>query len=191
MNAITHTEHVATEAAHAAHNLHSTKSDQKNADWHARRLAATPRSVGVMGNFFVDHARNSEFWDIEAIAASHAVLDIMAEEGLVERANVLGERLLKHLEGRKALDGRISDVRGLGAMVACEFANPLTGTPDMDLTQRVQTEALRRGLLLLTCGVHGNVVRFLFPLTIQDHVFAEALGILDAALDATQHVASV
>ena len=59
----------------------------------------------------------------------------------------------------------------------------------MDLTKRVQTEALKRGLLLLTCGVHGNVVRFLFPLTIQDPVFAEALGILDAALDATQHVA--
>lgn len=452
MNAMTHTEHVAAESAHTTHPLHSTGDDPKNADWHARRLAATPRGVGVMSDFFIDHAKNSEFWDIEgrrfidfaggiavlntghshpkiqaaiaaqlerfthscyqvvpyteyvalaerintivpiagprktaffstgaeavenaikiaraatgrsgviafggafhgrsmfavamtgkvqpykagfgpfppeiyhapfpchcaslgevkhameqlfkcdiepcrvaaiifepvqgeggfnviqheavkwlralcdqhgilmiadevqsgfartgkmfamehfgvspdimvmakslaggttlsavtgktavmdapapgglggtyagnplAIAASHAVLDIMAEEGLVERANVLGARLLKHLEDRQALDERISDVRGLGAMVACEFANPLTGVPDMDLTKRVQTEALKRGLLLLTCGVYGNVVRFLFPLTIQDAVFTEALGILDAALDATQHVAS-
>ena len=122
-----------------------------------------------------------------AIAASHAVLDIMAEEGLVERANVLGNRLVKHLELRKAGDSRISDVRGLGAMVACEFANPTTGEPDMALTKQVQAEALKRGLLLLTCGVYGNVIRFLFPLTIEDSVFTEALGILDAALDATQN----
>ena len=74
--------------------------------------------------------------------------------------------------------------------VACEFANPLTGEPDMDLTKRVQTQALKRGLLLLTCGVYGNVVRFLFPLTIQDSVFAEALGLWDAALDATHQVDS-
>ena len=456
MNATTHTEHVAAESAHTTHALHSTGRDPRNADWHARRLAATPRGVGVMGNFFIDHAKNSEFWDIEgrrfidfaggiavlntghshpkiqaaiaaqlerfthscyqvvpyteyvllaerintivpiagpkktaffstgaeavenaikiaraatgrsgviafggafhgrsmfavamtgkvqpykagfgpfppeiyhapfpchcasldevkhameqlfkcdiepsrvaaiifepvqgeggfnviqheavrwlralcdqygvlmiadevqsgfartgkmfamehfgispdimvmanslaggttlsavtgktaimdapapgglggtyagnplAIAASHAVLDIIAQEGLVERANVLGARLLQHLQARKALDGRISDVRGLGAMVACEFAHPLTGAPDMDLTKRVQAEALKRGLLLLTCGVHGNVVRFLFPLTIQDAVFAEALGVLDAALDAcletNKHMAS-
>ena len=75
-------------------------------------------------------------------------------------------------------------------MVACEFADPATGKPDMDLTKRVQSEALKRGLLLLTCGVYGNVIRFLFPLTIQDNVFTEALGILDAALDSTLHPAS-
>ena len=120
-----------------------------------------------------------------AIAASHAVLDIMAQEGLVERANVLGNRLVEHLKLRQARDVRITDVRGLGAMVACEFANPKTGEPDMALTKQVQAEALQRGLLLLTCGVYGNVIRFLFPLTIEDSVFTEALGILDAALDAT------
>ncbi len=121
-----------------------------------------------------------------AVAASHAVLDIIAEEGLVERANVLGATLVQHLKARQAADSRISDVRGLGAMVACEFVNPATGSPDADLTKRVQQEALRRGLLLLTCGVYGNVVRFLFPLTIENEVFAEALGILDAALDASR-----
>ena len=119
-----------------------------------------------------------------AIAASHAVLDIIAEEGLIERANILGNKLQAHLKQRQLTDKRISDVRGLGAMVACEFANPATGEPDADLTKKIQQQALQRGLLLLTCGVYGNVVRFLFPLTIEDDVFAEALGILDAAFNA-------
>lgn len=119
-----------------------------------------------------------------AIAASHAVLDIIAEEGLTERANILGNKLQAHLKQRQLTDKRISDVRGLGAMVACEFANPATGEPDADLTKKIQQQALQRGLLLLTCGVYGNVIRFLFPLTIQDDVFAEALGILDAAFNA-------
>jgi 4-aminobutyrate aminotransferase len=64
-------------------------------------------------------------------------------------------------------------------MVACEFINPQTGAPDADLTKQVQQAALQKGLLLLTCGVYGNVLRFLFPLTIEDSVFEEALQILD------------
>jgi 4-aminobutyrate aminotransferase len=71
-------------------------------------------------------------------------------------------------------------VRGLGAMVAAEFVDA-SGAPDADTTKKIQAAALRRGLLLLTCGVYGNVIRFLFPLTIEDSIFAEALGILDAA----------
>jgi 4-aminobutyrate aminotransferase len=117
-----------------------------------------------------------------AIAASHAVLDVMAEEKLPERAQRLGERLVAHLNGAKAKYPRIGDVRGLGAMVACEFIDPATGAPDADTTKKVQTAALKRGLLLLTCGVYGNVIRYLFPLTIEDSVFAEALGVLDAAM---------
>ena len=76
----------------------------------------------------------------------------------------------------------MGDVRGLGAMVACEFVDPATGAPDADTTKRVQMAALKRGLLLLTCGVYGNVIRFLFPLTIEDNVFAEGLAAFDAAL---------
>jgi 4-aminobutyrate aminotransferase len=66
-------------------------------------------------------------------------------------------------------------------MVACEFVDA-HGAPDADLTKRVQAAALKRGLLLLTCGVYGNVIRFLFPLTIEDAVFAEGLAMLDAAM---------
>ncbi len=116
-----------------------------------------------------------------AIAASHAVLDVMAEERLPERAQVLGDRLVSHLKAHQARQPRIADVRGLGAMVAAEFVDA-KGAPDADLTKRIQAAALKRGLLLLTCGVYGNVIRFLFPLTIEDLVFAEGLGILDAAL---------
>ena len=117
-----------------------------------------------------------------AIAASHAVLDVMAEERLPERAQKLGDQLIGHLIAQRAVyPQRMGDVRGLGAMVACEFIDA-KGAPDADTTKKVQTAALKRGLLLLTCGVYGNVIRFLFPLTIEDSVFAEGLAKFDAAL---------
>jgi 4-aminobutyrate aminotransferase len=75
-------------------------------------------------------------------------------------------------------------VRGLGAMIACTFVHSGTDTPDADRAKRIQQAALQRGLLLLTCGVDGNVIRFLFPLTIEDAVFEEGLQVLEAALDA-------
>lgn len=117
-----------------------------------------------------------------AIAAAHAVLDVMVEEKLCERAALLGERLTTRLHQAKAKNERIGDVRALGAMVACEFINPQTGAPDADMTKQVQQAALKKGLLLLTCGVYGNVIRFLFPLTIEDAVFDEAMVILDSVL---------
>ena len=117
-----------------------------------------------------------------AIAAAHAVLDVMAEEKLPERAQKLGDALTARLKTAQAKGKRIGDVRGLGAMVACEFVDAQTGAPDADTTKKVQAAALKRGLLLLTCGVYGNVIRFLFPLTIEDTVFAEGLEVIDAAL---------
>jgi 4-aminobutyrate aminotransferase len=117
-----------------------------------------------------------------AVAASLAVLDVMQEEQLPQRAKRLGDQLLARLNAVRASQPRISDVRGLGAMVACEFVDPATGQPDADFTKRVQQAALKKGLLLLTCGVYGNVIRFLFPLTIEDAVFAEALAIIEGAL---------
>lgn len=114
-----------------------------------------------------------------AVAAAHAVLDVMAEEKLCERAASLGAQLTTRLTAAKSKNPCMGDVRALGAMVACELVNPQTGAPDADLTKRVQQAALQKGLLLLTCGVYGNVIRFLFPLTIEDSVFEEALLILD------------
>lgn len=118
-----------------------------------------------------------------AIASAHAVLDVIEEEKLCERAQVLGDRLKARLEGLRARVPQISDVRGLGAMVAVEFADA-HGAPDPEFTKQVQARARDAGLLLLTCGVHANVVRFLFPLTIEDAVLEEGLGILAVALQA-------
>jgi 4-aminobutyrate aminotransferase len=117
-----------------------------------------------------------------AIAAAHAVIDVMQEEKLCDRAQRLGDKLIGHLIAQRASKPRIGDIRGLGAMVACEFVDPKTGAPDAELTKKVQMSALKRGLLLLTCGVYGNVIRYLFPLTIEDAVFDEGLAILDEAL---------
>ena len=123
-----------------------------------------------------------------AIAAAHAVIDIMVEEKLPERGAMLGDRLKAAVEALRPQVPQIFDVRGLGAMVAVEFNQKEKGTvvetsqPDADFTKRVQAEALKRGLILLSCGVNANVLRFLFPLTTPDAVFDEALGILREAL---------
>ena len=117
-----------------------------------------------------------------AIAAAHAVIDVMREERLPERGAALGERLKAVLEGLRAAVPQIFDVRGLGAMVAVEFNRPGSDEPDADFTKKVQAEALRRGLILLTCGVNANVVRFLFPLTVTEAVFDEAMSLLREAL---------
>jgi 4-aminobutyrate aminotransferase len=116
-----------------------------------------------------------------AVAAAHAVIDVMAEEKLPERGAALGDRLKAEVTALMPRVKQIADVRGLGAMVAVEF-NDASGNPDADFTKRVQAEALKRHLILLTCGVNANVVRFLFPLTITQPVFDEALGILKESL---------
>jgi 4-aminobutyrate aminotransferase len=121
-----------------------------------------------------------------AIAAAHAIIDVMRDEQLPERGASLGTQLKAVLNEARATTPQIADVRGLGAMVAAEFNQPGTAEPDADFTKRVQAEALKRNLILLTCGVNANVVRFLFPLTTPDDVFAEAMDILRASLRAAQ-----
>jgi 4-aminobutyrate aminotransferase len=116
-----------------------------------------------------------------AVAAAHAVIDVMAEEKLPERGAQLGDQLKAEINALRPRVKQIADVRGLGAMVAVEF-NDVSGQPDADFTKRVQAEALKRKLILLTCGVNANVVRFLFPLAITQPVFDEALGILRESL---------
>ena len=117
-----------------------------------------------------------------AIAAAHAVIDVIEEEQLVARANFLGEKLTKRLKAAQAKVPSIKEIRGLGSMIAAEFFDPDTGEPSAEITKRVQKAALEEGLILLTCGVYTNAIRFLYPLTVQDHVFDEALDIIDRAL---------
>lgn len=120
------------------------------------------------------------------IAAAHAVLDVIEEEGLCDRANRLGSRLKQHLESLRPDVPEIVDIRGPGFMNAVEFNDAKTGKPSAEFTNRVRAEALKRGLILLTCGVHGNVIRFLSPITIQDEVFTEALGKLEDSIRAAR-----
>jgi 4-aminobutyrate aminotransferase len=119
-----------------------------------------------------------------AIAAAHAVIDVMRDERLPERGQMLGDQLKAVLEGLRGDVPQIFDVRGLGAMVAVELNRKGSDEPDADMAKRVQAEALKRGLILLSCGVNGNVIRFLFPLTIQQPVFDEAMVVLQAAMRA-------
>ena len=120
-----------------------------------------------------------------AVAAAHAVIDVMAEERLPERGAELGAQLKALLNSLRQQVPQIADVRGLGAMVAVEFT-ARDSTPDAAFTKRVQAEALKGKLILLGCGVNANVLRFLFPLNTPQMIFDEALGILRASLLAAE-----
>lgn len=121
------------------------------------------------------------------IAAANAVLDVIEEEDLCTRANALGSRLKQRLESIRTRTPEIVDVRGPGMMVAAEFNTTDGSAPNPDMANAIRTEALTRGLVLLTCGVYGNVIRFLAPLTVPDDIFAEALDILEASVDAVKN----
>lgn len=116
------------------------------------------------------------------VAAGNAVLDVIEEEGLNERAALLGNRLKQRLQSLRESVPQIADVRGLGFMNAVEFNLPGSKTPNPDFTNKVRQKALDNGLILLTCGVYGNVIRFLAPITIPDDVFAESLDILEESI---------
>lgn len=117
-----------------------------------------------------------------AIAAAHAVLDVIDEEQLCARAAALGTTLVGALNQAKADCPFIAGIRAQGSMVAVEFNDPRTGKPSPEFTRQVQDRALQDGLLLLSCGVYGNVIRFLYPLTIPDAQFRQALDIITRSL---------
>ncbi len=116
------------------------------------------------------------------IAAGLAVLDVIKDENLCDRATQLGNRLKQRLSSLSSSVPQIADIRGPGFMNAVEFNVAGTKTPSPEFTNKVREKALEKGLILLTCGVYGNVIRFLAPITIPDDVFAEALDILETTL---------
>ncbi|MCV7287588.1 4-aminobutyrate--2-oxoglutarate transaminase [Mycolicibacterium wolinskyi] len=115
-----------------------------------------------------------------ACAAALAVIDTIERDGLVARAAQIGDTMLGRLNTLAATDPRIGDIRGRGAMIAVELVKPGTTEPDADLTKRIAAAAHAQGLVVLTCGTYGNVLRFLPPLSMPDHLLAEGLDILDA-----------
>ncbi len=110
-----------------------------------------------------------------AVAAAHAVIDVIEEEKLCERANALGAMLVAQLDALKSRVDHITDVRALGSMVAVEFEAA-------EHAKTIQNYAMQHGLLLLTCGKYANVIRFLYPLTIPQAQFQQGLDILQQAI---------
>lgn len=120
-----------------------------------------------------------------ACAAAHTVLDIIKDEKLCERATTIGEIILarcRDLAARSNLNC-IGDVRGVGAMCAVEFVKDVkSGEPAPELTAQVLKSGNERGLILLSCGTYGNVIRFLPPLTASDALVKEGMDLFEASL---------
>jgi 4-aminobutyrate aminotransferase len=112
-------------------------------------------------------------------AAACAVLDELSSEGFLERARALGETMRTRLDEIAARHDAVGEVRGLGPMLALELREP-----DGTLSRGVTTEARERGLVLLSCGLYGNVIRLLPPLTIDDAALERGLAIIDESLAA-------
>ena len=122
-----------------------------------------------------------------AVAAALAVLKVFDEEQLLDRSNAMGQRLKQGLRGIAAQHKEVQDVRGLGAMVAIElFDDGDHHKPAAELTKRVCAEALKSGLVLLSCGLYANVIRILVPLTASDTIIDEGLSIMAQAFDAAK-----
>jgi 4-aminobutyrate aminotransferase len=117
-----------------------------------------------------------------AIASAHAVLDVIEAEDLCARSRNLGGRLMEILQNEKKSIPYIADIRGIGSMIAIELRDPKTNQPAPELTSAIQKTALEKGLILLTCGVYSNVIRFLYPLTIPEAQFEDALKIISDSM---------
>ena len=113
-----------------------------------------------------------------ACAAALAAIETIEADGLLARARQI-ERLMKdRLLALQAADDRIGDVRGRGAMIAVEFVKPGSAEPDAALTDALAAAAHAAGVIVLTAGTFGNVVRFLPPLTISDELLVEGLDVV-------------
>lgn len=117
-----------------------------------------------------------------ACAAASATIDVIRDEGLLENASARGAQLRAGLEELQGDHPEIGDVRGLGMMIAAEFTTP-EGEPWEDRAREVVEGAFDEGLLLLRCGTHSNVVRWIPPLVADADDVDEALGAFGCALD--------
>jgi 4-aminobutyrate aminotransferase/(S)-3-amino-2-methylpropionate transaminase len=120
-----------------------------------------------------------------ACAAALAVLDIMEQEKLLDRANSIGTRIKAKLEKMSRQNDLMpmAAVRGPGAMIGFEIVKERGGfDPDPEATRILTTKALELGLIVLSCGVYGNVIRILVPLTASDKVIDEGMNLLEQAM---------
>jgi len=119
-----------------------------------------------------------------ACAAALAAIDVIEEEGLAERAALIGDRVRRRLNDLAARHTCIGDVRGIGAMVSMELVREGDPEkPDAERATALAREAAALGLVLLVCGVRGNVIRFLMPLNVPDSTLEEGLQVVERAMD--------
>ncbi|KUF19324.1 aspartate aminotransferase family protein [Streptomyces silvensis] len=144
-------------------------------------LSAIAAPVELMGRAWPGSQGGTYGGNAVACAAALATLDVIEDEGLVANAAEQGRRLADGLRKTAADVPAIADVRGTGLMLASEFRAP-DGSPDADLARRVQGAASEAGLLLLTCGVHGNVVRMIPALVVTAEQIDEALALWSTAV---------
>ncbi|MDT5177306.1 MAG: 4-aminobutyrate aminotransferase / (S)-3-amino-2-methylpropionate transaminase / 5-aminovalerate [Mycobacterium sp.] len=117
-----------------------------------------------------------------ACAAALATIETIEAEGMVARAQEIEAFMKERLGRMQADDDRIGDVRGRGAMIAVELVKAGTTEPDADLTKALCAAAHAAGVIVLSCGTYGNVLRFLPPLTISDELLEEGLDVLALVL---------
>jgi 4-aminobutyrate aminotransferase/(S)-3-amino-2-methylpropionate transaminase len=111
-----------------------------------------------------------------------ATIETIEAEGMVARAQEIEAFMKERLGRMQADDDRIGDVRGRGAMIAVELVKAGTTEPDADLTKALCAAAHAAGVIVLSCGTYGNVLRFLPPLTISDELLEEGLDVLALVL---------
>ncbi|MCQ1985647.1 4-aminobutyrate--2-oxoglutarate transaminase [Arthrobacter sp. zg-Y844] len=119
-----------------------------------------------------------------ACAAALAAMDTMVSQDLAGRARHIEELVLPRLQSLAVEGGVVGDVRGRGAMLAMEFVRPGSKTPDAEAAKAIAAACLQEGVIVLTCGTYGNVIRLLPPLTIDDELLLDALEVLEAAVRA-------
>ncbi|MFK7878470.1 4-aminobutyrate--2-oxoglutarate transaminase [Roseobacter sp.] len=120
-----------------------------------------------------------------ACAAALAAIEAIESEGLLARSLTLGAHFRTRFAeiGARVAPYRMWDIRGLGAMLAVEFVTDFdTAKPDAGLVKSICAHALKRGLILLGCGMHGNALRIMVPLTASDEIVDEGIAIFEAAL---------
>ncbi|MCV7380184.1 4-aminobutyrate--2-oxoglutarate transaminase [Mycobacterium alsense] len=117
-----------------------------------------------------------------ACAAALATIATIEADGLIERARQIERLLTERLTRLQAADDRIGDVRGRGAMIAIELVKTGTADPDAELTEALSTAAHAAGVIVLTCGMSGNIIRLLPPLTITDELLLEGVDVLAGIL---------
>lgn len=145
-------------------------------------LAAVTGRAEIMDKVHVGGLGGTYGGNPLACEAALGVLETIEEEGLVAKARRIGEIMLPRLKSLQERFDVIGDVRGRGAMIAIELVEPGTKEPNPTAVQEVVKRCHAEGLLVLTAGTYGNVLRFLPPLVIPEHLLEEGLGILEKAI---------